>query len=68
MILFYLLLYEDLLLDFAPVAIDSTNFLKTKSLGVAPQNTTMVVNYRQGGGVAGNVGPKLLNRFIRKQN
>tara|TARA_R110000824_G_scaffold393483_1_gene592652 strand:- start:30 stop:1880 length:1851 start_codon:yes stop_codon:yes gene_type:complete len=52
---------------FASVAIDSTNFLKTKSLGVAPQNTTMVVTYRQGGGVAGNVGPKSLTRFVEKE-
>ena len=52
---------------FSSVAIDSTNFLKTKSLGVAPQNTTIVVTYRQGGGVAGNVGPKSLTRFIEKE-
>ena len=52
---------------FAPAAIDSTNFLKTKSLGVAPQNTTLVINYRAGGGVATNVGPGTLNRFINKQ-
>ena len=52
---------------FAPAAIDSTNFLKTKSLGVAPQNTTIVINYRAGGGVATNVGPQTLNRFINKQ-
>ena len=52
---------------FASVAIDSTNFLKTKSLGVAPKNTTMVITYRQGGGVAGNVGPKSLTRFVEKE-
>ena len=52
---------------FAPVAIDSTNFLKTKSLGVAPQNTVLTINYRAGGGVASNVGAKTLNRFINKQ-
>jgi len=52
---------------FSSVAIDSTNFLKTKSLGVAPQNTTIVVTYRQGGGVAGNVGPNSLTRFIEKE-
>ena len=52
---------------FAPAAIDSTNFLKTKSLGVAPQNTTLVINYRAGGGVVTNVGPQTLNRFINKQ-
>tara|TARA_R110000824_G_scaffold357871_1_gene545418 strand:+ start:2513 stop:4354 length:1842 start_codon:yes stop_codon:yes gene_type:complete len=52
---------------FAPAAIDSTNFLKTKSLGVAPQNTILTINYRAGGGVATNVGVKTLNRFINKQ-
>ena len=52
---------------FMPAVIDSTNFLKTKSLGVAPRNTTIVVTYRQGGGVNGNVGPKTLNRFIEKE-
>ena len=45
---------------FAPATIDSTNFLKTKSLGVAPRNTTLVVTYRQGGGVNGNVGPRFI--------
>ena len=52
---------------FAPAAIDSTNFLKTKTLGVAPQNTVLTINYRAGGGVATNVGVKTLNRFINKQ-
>ena len=52
---------------FAPAAIDSTNFLKTKSLGVAPRNTTMVVTYRQGGGVAGNVAPGTLTRIAQKE-
>ena len=52
---------------FAPAAIDSTNFLKTKSLGVAPQNTDITVKYRAGGGVSTNVGPKTLNRFINKE-
>ena len=52
---------------FAPVAIDSTNFLKTKTLGVAPQNTVLTINYRAGGGVSTNVGPKTLSRFVNKQ-
>ena len=52
---------------FAPAAIDSTNFLKTKTLGVAPQNTVLTINYRAGGGVNTNVGVKTLNRFINKQ-
>ena len=52
---------------FAPSTIDSTNFLKTKSLGVAPRNTTMVVTYRQGGGVNGNVGARTISRFVEKE-
>ena len=51
---------------FAPAAIDSTNFLKTKSLGVAPQNTDIVINYRSGGGVTTNVGVGSLTRVINK--
>ena len=52
---------------FTPAAVDSTNFLKTKSLGVAPQNTTLTINYRAGGGVNTNVGPGTITRFINKQ-
>ena len=52
---------------FAAAAIDSTNFLKTRSLGVAPKNTTMVITYRQGGGVGGNVGARTLTRFVEKE-
>ena len=52
---------------FAPSTIDSTNFLKTKSLGVAPRNTTIVATYRQGGGVNGNVGPGTITRFVEKE-
>jgi len=51
---------------FAPAAIDSTNFLKTKSLGVAPQNTDITINYRSGGGVVTNVGAGTLTRIINK--
>ena len=51
---------------FAPAAIDSTNFLKTKSLGVAPQNTDLTITYRAGGGVATNVGVGSLTRIINK--
>ena len=40
---------------FAPATIDSTNFLKTKSLGVAPQNTDLTITYRAGGGYNTNI-------------
>ena len=36
-------------------------------MGVAPRNTTMVVTYRQGGGVNGNVGARTLSRFVEKE-
>ena len=52
---------------FSASTIDSTNFLKTQSLGVAPRNTTLVVTYRQGGGVNGNVGPRSLTRMVEKE-
>ena len=52
---------------FAPAAIDSTNFLKTKSLGVAPQNTDITIRYRAGGGVVTNVGANTLTRVINKE-
>ena len=51
---------------FAPAAIDSTNFLKTKSLGVSPQNTNITITYRSGGGVVTNVGADTLTRIINK--
>ena len=51
---------------FAPAAIDSTSFLKTKSLGVAPQNTDLTITYRAGGGVVTNVGANTLTRIINK--
>ena len=52
---------------FTPPAIDSTNFLKTKTLGVAPQNTNIVIHYRAGGGINTNVGVNTLNRFIKQE-
>jgi len=52
---------------FSPAAIDSTNFLKTKTLGVAPQNTNLSIQYRAGGGVNTNVGAKTLTRFIKQE-
>ena len=52
---------------FTPAPIDSTNFLKTKTLGVAPQNTELSIQYRAGGGVNTNVGTNTLNRFIKQE-
>ena len=53
---------------FAAAAIDSTNFLKTKTLGVAPSNTIITVDYRvAGGGVETNVGPNTLEVWADKR-
>ena len=42
------------------VAYDPSNFLKTKSYGEAPSNTTLKVEYIVGGGVASNVASNTL--------
>lgn len=53
---------------FAAIAIDSTNFLKTKTLGVAPSNTILTIDYRiAGGGVETNVGPGTLSKWAEKR-
>jgi hypothetical protein len=43
---------------------DPTNFLKTKSYGVSPSNTTINVKYLVGGGVIGNVAKGVLTEVI----
>jgi hypothetical protein len=43
---------------------DPTNFLKTKSYGVSPSNTTITVTYLTGGGIAGNVAKGVLTEVI----
>lgn len=57
---------------FTPALVDSSNFLNTKTLGVAPKNTVITVNYRIGGGIDSNVGrntlKKLSNRIISFKN
>ncbi len=40
---------------FGSFAIDPQNFLKTRSLGLSPHNTTLTVSYRVGGGIETNV-------------
>jgi hypothetical protein len=41
---------------------DPTNFLKTKTYGTSPSNTTITVTYYTGGGVASNVKQGTINR------
>ena len=42
---------------FNKFSIDPANLLKTDTLGIAPRNTTISVNYMHGGGISHNVGP-----------
>tara|TARA_R110001583_G_scaffold47964_3_gene150054 strand:+ start:4295 stop:6169 length:1875 start_codon:yes stop_codon:yes gene_type:complete len=40
---------------FSRFSIDPNNLLRTSTLGVSPQNTTMTIRYRAGGGLSHNV-------------
>tara|TARA_R110000744_G_scaffold173734_3_gene292468 strand:- start:2966 stop:4786 length:1821 start_codon:yes stop_codon:yes gene_type:complete len=57
---------------FTPMSIDSSNFLKTRSLGIAPRGVKVDINYRVGGGIETNVGretiTRLTNRIIAFKN
>lgn len=46
---------------FGDFALDPQNFLKTRTLGLAPVNTTLTVKYRVGGGAKTNVGAAEIN-------
>lgn len=46
--------------------IDPSNFLYTKTYGLAPNNTTLTVYYTQGGGVRDNVSSETLTRIIQR--
>ena len=45
-------------------AYDPSNFMYTKTYGVAPTNTTLTVTYLAGGGVASNVPSNTLGTFV----
>ncbi len=45
---------------------DPSNFLKTKTFGLAPSNTTLTVTYNYGGAVEHNVSSNSINAFSRK--
>lgn len=45
------------------VAYDPSNFLKTKSYGEAPSNTTLTIEYYVGGGISSNVESNSLNNI-----
>lgn len=43
------------------IAIDPNNFLSTQTLGISPQDTTLTVTYRYGGGLSHNVAAGQIN-------
>ena len=45
---------------------DPSNFLKTRTFGLAPSNTTLTVTYNYGGAVEHNVAANSINAFSRK--
>jgi hypothetical protein len=47
------------------VPIDPRNFLKTRTLGMSPFNTTLTVTYRSGGGKDGNVEPGSIDSMVK---
>lgn len=50
---------------FTSIAIDPQNFLKTRSLGLSPYNTTLTVTYRVGGGSQTNVPPASIKNVLK---
>lgn len=51
---------------FSPEYIDSSNFLRTNTLGVAPSNVTIDVNYRVGGGLDTNAPLGSISRLLSR--
>ena len=49
-------------------AFSPTNFIFTKTYGIAPSNTTLTVRYLTGGGVASNVSSNTLTQFAGTVN
>ena len=54
-------------LTFAPEFIDPQNFLKTKTLGLAPYNTTLTIKARVGGGPRTNTSAESLRQIVSKE-
>ena len=50
----------------ASLDIDPSNFLYTKTYGLAPNNTTLTVYYAVGGGIKDNVPSDTINRIVSK--
>lgn len=47
--------------SFTDFSIDPQNFLRTRTMGLAPVNTVLTVQYRKGGGVLTNAGAQQVN-------
>lgn len=54
-------------LTFTPPYIDPQNFLKTRTLGLAPYNTTLTVKFRVGGGRITNTSENSLRDIISRE-
>lgn len=50
--------------QFSNFTLDPQNFLKTRTLGLTPHNTTLTVTYRTGGGVVTNVPAYSIKKVI----
>lgn len=50
-------------IDKLGASFDPSNFLKTRSYGQAPSNTTLTISYLVGGGVGANVGKNTISRI-----
>ena len=50
--------------DRMTTAYDPSNFMYTKTYGIAPSNTTLTVTYLAGGGVASNIPSNTLGTFV----
>lgn len=50
----------------APASLDPTDLLETKTLGVAPENTSLTITYRIGGGLNNNVASGLISKIFKR--
>ena len=50
---------------FTDFAIDPQNFLKTRTLGLSPTNTTLTIKYRVGGGLSTNAGSNTIRSVVQ---
>jgi hypothetical protein len=51
---------------FSPSYVDSSNFLRTNTLGISPSNVNITVEYRVGGGFNHNVGSNTIKRVLNR--